>query len=312
MQQTTNTILMIRPINFRMNEQTAVNNYYQKVLDNLLPETVNVKAQNEFDRFVEKLEQVGVQVIVVNDTKETDTPDSIFPNNWISFHQNGTVGLYPMFAENRRLERREDIFEILETKGFVIKDIVDYTSAEEESVFLEGTGSLLLDRVHKKAYCALSPRADEDQFIEFCEDFDYMPIWFTANQTVNGKRVPIYHTNVMMCLGETFAVICLASIDDKKERKNVIQHLKENGKEIIDITEAQVNCFAGNMLQVKGVDNQLYLVMSQSAYDSLTNSQLEAFKKHNKAIVSSSLDTIEACGGGSARCMMAEIFLPKA
>jgi hypothetical protein len=312
MYQTTNTILMIRPVNFRMNEQTAVNNYYQKVLDNLLPETVNAKAQKEFDAFVEKLQKVGVQVIVVNDTKETDTPDSIFPNNWISFHQNGTVGLYPMFAENRRLERREDILEILESKGFLINDIVDYTSAEEESVFLEGTGSLLLDRVHKKAYCALSPRADEDLFIEFCEDFDYMPVWFIANQTVNGKRVPIYHTNVMMCLGETFAVICLSSIDDKKERKNVIQNLKENGKEIIDITEAQVNCFAGNMLQVKGSNDELYLVMSQSAYDSLTNSQLEVLKKHNKAIVSSSLDTIEACGGGSARCMMAEVFLPKA
>jgi hypothetical protein len=312
MQQTTNTILMIRPVNFRMNEQTAVNNYYQKVLDNLLPETVNAKAQKEFDGFVEKLQKVGIQVIVVNDTKDTDTPDAVFPNNWISFHQNGSVALYPMFAENRRLERREDILEILESKGFLIYDIVDYTSAEDEAVFLEGTGSLLLDRIHKKAYCALSPRADEDLFIEFCEDFDYMPVWFTANQTVKGKRVPIYHTNVMMCLGETFAVICLSSIDDKKERKNVIQHLKENGKEIIDITEAQVNCFAGNMLQVKGANDALYLVMSQSAYDSLTNSQLEVLKKHNKAIVSSSLDTIEACGGGSARCMMAEVFLPKA
>lgn len=312
MKQTANTILMIRPINFRMNEQTAVNNYYQQVLDNLLPETVNVKAQKEFDVFVEKLQQVGVNVIVVNDTKETDTPDSIFPNNWISFHQDGTVALYPMFAENRRLERREDILDILETKGFVINDIVDYTSAEDESVFLEGTGSLLLDRVNKKAYCALSPRADEDLFIEFCEDFDYMPVWFTANQTVNGKRLPIYHTNVMMCLGETFAVICLSSIDDKKERKLVVQHLKETGKEIIDITEDQVNCFAGNMLQVKGINDDLFLVMSQSAYDSLTDFQLRQLKKHNKAIVSSSLDTIEACGGGSARCMMAEVFLPKA
>jgi len=312
MKQTTNTILMIRPINFRMNEQTAVNNYYQKVLDNLLPETVNVKAQKEFDDFVEKLQQVGVYIVVIDDTKETDTPDSIFPNNWISFHQDGTVALYPMFAENRRLERREDILDILETKGFVINDVVDYTSAEEESVFLEGTGSLLLDRVNKKAYCALSPRADEDLFIEFCEDFDYMPVWFTANQTVNGKRLPIYHTNVMMCLGETFAVICLSSMDDKKERKLVVQHLKETGKEIIDITEDQVNCFAGNMLQVKGTNDDLYLVMSQSAYDSLTKFQIEQLEKHNKAILSSSLDTIEACGGGSARCMMAEVFLPKA
>lgn len=312
MQQTTNTILMIRPINFRMNEQTAVNNYYQKILDNLLPETVNKKAQQEFDAFVEKLQNIGVNVIVVNDSKAFDTPDSIFPNNWISFHQNGNVGLYPMFAENRRLERREDILETLESNGFLIKNIVDYTSGEEEDVFLEGTGSLLLDRVHGKAYCALSPRADEELFIEFCEDFEFTPIIFNANQTVNGMRKAIYHTNVMMCLGETFAVICLSSIDNKQERKNVIQHLKEDGKEIIDITEDQVNNFAGNMLQVKGANNELYLIMSQSAYDSLTISQIDALKKHNKAIVSSSLDTIEACGGGSARCMMAEVFLPKA
>ena len=311
MQQTTNTILMVRPVNFRMNEQTAVNNYYQKTIDNVLPETVNAKAQQEFDAFVKKLQDVGVNVIVVQDTLEPNTPDSIFPNNWISFHQNGNIGLYPMFAENRRFERREDILDILEEKGFVINQIVDYTDAETESVFLEGTGSLLLDRVHRKAYCALSPRADEDLLIEFCEDFEYTPVVFTANQTVNGKRMPIYHTNVMMALGETFAVICLASIDDKKERKNVIKHLKEDGKEIIDITESQVNSFAGNMLQVKGANNKLYLVMSQAAFDSLTKNQLETLKKHNTDIVASSLDTIETCGGGSARCMMAEVFLPQ-
>ncbi len=312
MQQTTNTILMVRPVSFRMNEQTAVNNYYQKELDSLLPAAVNAKAQKEFDDFVEKLRNSGVNVIVVNDIKENDTPDSIFPNNWVSFHENGTVGLYPMFAENRRLERREDILETLEADGFIIKDIVDYTSAEDESIFLEGTGSLLLDRIHRKAYCALSPRADEDLLIEFCEDFEYTPVIFTANQTVNEERKAIYHTNVMMCLGETFAVICLSSIDDKKERKNVIKHLKEDGKTIIDITENQVNNFAGNMLQVRGVNDDLYLIMSQSAYDSLSKYQLETLKKHNKNIISSPLDTIETCGGGSARCMMAEVFLPKA
>ncbi len=310
MQQTTNTILMIRPVNFRMNEQTAVNNYYQKVIDNLLPETVNTKAQQEFDAYVEKLKTIGVNVVVVNDTKEFDTPDSIFPNNWVSFHENGNVGLYPMFAKNRRLERREDVLIRLEEEGFTINQIVDYTSAEDEEVFLEGTGSVILDRVNRKAYCALSPRADEDLFIEFCEDFEYTPVIFTANQTVNADRMAIYHTNVMMCLGETFAVICLDSIDDKKERKNLINHLKENDKEIIDITEAQVNNFAGNMLQVKGVNDELYLIMSQAAYNSLTTSQIERLEKHTK-IMSSSLDTIEACGGGSARCMMAEVFLPK-
>ena len=215
-----------------------------------------------------------------------------------------------MFAENRRLERREDILETLEEKGFEINNIIDYTSAEEEQVFLEGTGSIILDRVNRKAYCALSPRADEDLFIEFCEDFEYTPVIFTSNQTVNGKRKAIYHTNVMMCIGETFAVICLSSIDDKKERKNVIKHLKEDGKEIIDITEKQVNNFAGNMLQVKAANNEPYLIMSQAAYDSLTVSQVKKIKNHTK-VLSSSLETIETCGGGSARCMMAEVFLPK-
>ncbi len=308
--QTTNTILMIRPINFRMNEQTAVNNYYQKVLSNLLPATVNNKAQIEFDAYAEKLRSFGVNVVVVSDTEEFDTPDSIFPNNWISFHQDGSVALYPMFAENRRLERREDVLESLETNGFLIENIIDYTSAESEQTFLEGTGSIILDRVNKKAYCALSPRADEDLFIEFCEDFEYTPVVFIANQTVESKREAIYHTNVMMCIAETFAVICLSSIDDKKERKNVMKHLKEDGKQIIDITEEQVNNFAGNMLQVRGKNDELFLVMSQAAYNCLTTSQIQRIENHCK-IISSSLDTIEACGGGSARCMMAEVFLPK-
>ena len=210
MLQTTNSILMIRPINFRMNEQTAVNNYYQKVLDNILPSSVNAKAQREFDAYVEKLKSFGVQVIVISDEENTDTPDSIFPNNWISFHENGTVGLYPMFAKNRRLERREDILDKLEEEGFIIKTTIDYSDAEKHDVFLEGTGSLLLDRINRKAYCALSPRADEDLLLEFCEDFEYTPVIFSANQTVNSKREAIYHTNVMMCLAETFAVICLA------------------------------------------------------------------------------------------------------
>ncbi len=310
MQQVTNTILMIRPVSFRMNEQTAVNNYYQKVLSNLTPENVQFKALQEFDNFVEKLRSKGVNVIVVNDIIEPDTPDSIFPNNWVSFHENGDVGLYPMFAKNRRLERREDILDTLESKGFEIMNIVDYTSAESEGVFLEGTGSLLLDRVNQKAYCALSPRADEDLFIEFCEDFEYTPVSFVAYQTVNNERLPIYHTNVMMCLAEDFAVICSDCIDDKKERKNVLNHLKEDGKEIITISEGQVTNFAGNMLQVLGENDKRYLVMSKSAYESLNKHQLNSIEKHCE-IIYSSLDTIEACGGGSARCMMAEVFLPK-
>jgi hypothetical protein len=301
---------MIRPVAFRMNEQTAVNNYYQKVLDGLLPSTVNAKAQLEFDVFVDKLRSVGVDVTVVDDVLNPDTPDSIFPNNWISFHENGDVALYPMFAENRRLERREDILDILEEKGFVINNIMDYTSAEEDGFFLEGTGSLVLDRENGKAYCALSPRADEELFIEFCEDFEFTPVIFEAFQTVNSERKLIYHTNVMMCLGETFAVICADCIDDKKERKMVLESLRGDEKEIILITEDQVNNFAGNMLEVKGTDDRRYLVMSTSAYQSLTKKQIAQLEEH-VTILSSSLDTIEACGGGSARCMMAEIFLPR-
>ncbi len=310
MKQTTNSILMIRPVAFRMNEQTAVNNYYQKVLDGLSPETVNAKAQKEFDTFVAKLRKVGVSVTVVQDTLEPNTPDSIFPNNWISFHESGDVALYPMFAENRRAERREDILDILEEEGFQINQIVDYTSAEEDNVFLEGTGSLLLDRENGKAYCALSPRADEEVMIEFCEDFELTPVIFEAFQTVNGERKLIYHTNVMMCLGDRFAVICADCIDDKKERKMVLDSLRGDDKEIILITEEQVNNFAGNMLEVKGKNEERFLVMSESAFKSLTKKQIAQIEAHVE-IIHSSLDTIEACGGGSARCMMAEIFLPK-
>ncbi|AWH83778.1 amidinotransferase [Flavobacterium album] len=310
MRQITDTLLMIRPVAFRMNEQTAVNNYYQKVMDNLLPETVNAKAQQEFDAFVEKLRAAGINVVVVDDTVDPDTPDSIFPNNWVSFHDNGDVALYPMFAENRRSERREDILDMLEDKGFNIENIVDYTSAEEDNIFLEGTGSIVLDRVNHKAYCALSPRADEELLIEYCEDFEFTPVIFEAFQTVNGERKNIYHTNVMMCIGDTFAVICADCIDDKKERKMVLENLRGDGKEIILLTEEQLNHFAGNMLQVQGANGKSYLVMSDSARQVLTKDQVAKIEKHTE-ILSSSLDTIEACGGGSARCMMAEVFLLK-
>ena len=308
MKQTTNTILMIRPKNFRMNEQTAVNNYFQEDVA-LKNAEINKKAQEEFDAYVFKLKSYGVNVVVISDTDDFDTPDAVFPNNWISFHEDGTVGVYPMFAENRRLERRLEILDVIEEKGFLIENIVDYTSAEEENLFLEGTGSIILDRTNRKAYCALSARADEDLFIEFCEDFEYTPVIFIANQTVDNKRVPIYHTNVMMCVAETFVVICLDAIDDKKEKKNILKHLKEDGKHVIDISEKQMHRFAGNMLQVQGANDELFLVMSKAAYDSLTQSQISKINNHSK-IIYSSLETIETCGGGSARCMMAEVFLP--
>ncbi len=300
---------MIRPVAYRMNEQTAVNNYFQEAM-NLSDAEINKRAQNEFDDFVQKLRAVGVQVIVENDILEMETPDSVFPNNWISFHENGDVALYPMFAENRRRERREDALIRLEKEGFFINSLIDYTTAEDEGLFLEGTGSLLLDRVNRKAYCALSPRANEDMVIEFCEDFEYTPVIFNAYQTVNGERLPIYHTNVLMALGEDISVICLDTIDAKSEKKNVIQNLKESGKEILKISETQMQHFAGNMLQVKGANDKNYMVMSTAAYQSLHPDQISVLENHGE-ILHSDLTTIETCGGGSARCMMAEVFLPK-
>ena len=221
------------------------------------------------------------------------------------------IALYPMFAENRRVERREDeVLELLMEKGFEADEIMDYSSAEEDEIYLEGTGSIILDRVNKIAYAAISPRTDEELFIEFCEDFEYSPVIFEAMQTVNGERMQIYHTNVMMCVGDEYAVICLSTLDDKVDKKNVVDHLKKSGKEIIDITEEQMHKFAGNMLQVGGMGASKYLVMSQTAFESLTQEQIAQIEKFNP-ILTVDIHTIETLGGGSARCMMAEVFLPK-
>ncbi|MBQ0148371.1 MAG: amidinotransferase [Flavobacteriaceae bacterium] len=308
-QQYTNTILMVEPVNFNYNPQTAVNNYFQNQVDDAA-EKIQQEALEEFRTMVSTLRSKGINVLTIKDTLTPHTPDSIFPNNWISFHEDGTVVMYPMYAENRRLERREeDVLEFLEEKGFNIIDVLDFSSAEEDEIFLEGTGSIILDRVNDLAYAAISQRTDEDLFIEFCEELEYTPVIFTANQTVNGERLPIYHTNVMMCIADKYAIICLNTIDDKKERKNVVENLKDYGKEIIAITEEQMHKFAGNMLQVGGM-GQSYLVMSQTAYDSLTSEQIEAIEKYNP-ILPVKIDMIEKLGGGSARCMMAEVFLPK-
>jgi len=309
MKQITNNIMMIQPVGFRYNEQTAVDNYYQQVLGDLTDEQTQEKALSEFNVFVDKLRNAGVNVVVVEDTEYPDTPDSIFPNNWVSFHENGIVGLYPMCAENRRYERREEIFDTLvEEHGFKIEEIKDFTEFEEHNKFLEGTGSMVLDRENNICYAAISVRTDEIAVMQFCEEFSYRPVCFTANQDVDGERMAIYHTNVMMCVADKFAVICLDSIDNKIEKENIIENLIECGKEIIEITEAQKHRFAGNMLQVMG--DKPYIVMSNSAYNSLSESQIKTIENHC-SILYSSLDTIEACGGGSARCMMAEIFLAK-
>lgn len=309
MEQITNSIMMIKPVGFRYNEQTAVNNYYQKVLDDLTPDKIQENALREFNVLVEKLQSIGLNIVVIEDDKESDTPDSIFPNNWVSFHNDGMVGLYPMCAENRRDERRGDILDTLvDEYGFAIEGIKDFTEFEDYDKFLEGTGSMVLDRENKICYAAISIRTDEIAVMQFCEEFGYRPVSFTANQDVDGERMAIYHTNVMMCIGDTFAVICLDTIDNAIERENVIENLEETEKEIIEITEAQKHRFAGNMLQVMG--DRSYVVMSSSAYSSLTAEQRNTIEKYSP-ILYSSLDTIEACGGGSARCMMAEIFLPK-
>ena len=308
MGQATNSILMIRPINFGYNEDTAKDNHYQ--IKNLIIKNLNERAQKEFDNMVENLKQNGISIHVFQDDENDYTPDSIFPNNWISFHENGDVVLYPMCAENRRLERRPEVLEFLEGEGFTISNIIDYSSAESENKFLEGTGSMILDRENRVAYCSISNRSNEDLFIEFCEDFEFTPVLFNSFQSVGNDRLPIYHTNVMMCIAKDYVIICLDSIDNKKQRKNISDFINGSGKKLIEISEKQVESFAGNMLELINENGESVLVMSKSAEDSLNENQKNTITKYSR-IVSCDINTIEVCGGGSARCMMAEIFLPK-
>lgn len=307
--QITNEIMMIRPVAFHMNEQTAVNNYYQKSEEGTSQEKLQQEAVKEFDAFVEKLRAEGVNVTVFEDTLDPATPDSIFPNNWISFHSDGTIRLFPMFAENRRLERRDDILDALDEQ-FSIENVVSFTEWESKGAYLEGTGSLLLDRQNMIAYAAISNRTMLEPLNDFCEESGYEPVTFHANQSVGGKRLPIYHTNVMMCLGEQFAVVCLDSIDDDEERESLEDSLTRTNKEIIEISEEQKEQFAGNLLQVIGKGDQRLVVMSSAAFHSLNKDQVSNISKHGE-ILHSDIGIIEKLGGGSARCMMAEVFLPK-
>jgi len=308
MRQSTNSILMIRPNNFGFNEETANDNHYQN--KEFFESNSNENAQKEFDNMVKNLKQNGISVHVFQDDDINYTPDSIFPNNWISFHENGDIGLYPMYAKNRRLERRKEVLEFLEERGFGIENIVDYSGAESENKFLEGTGSMILDRENRIAYCSISNRSNEDLFIDFCEDFEFTPVLFNSYQSVGDERLPIYHTNVMMCVTMSYVVICLDAIDDKKQRKNVCEFIKKSEKELINISENQVEKFAGNMLELLNDKGESVLVMSKSAENSLSENQKNTITNYSK-IISSDINTIELCGGGSARCMMAEIFLPK-
>jgi len=300
--QTTNHILMIRPVDFKFNEQTAGNNKFQVAS---AQNNVQAQALKEFDGFVALLRKNEVDVTVINDTLQPETPDSIFPNNWISFHNNGEIILYPMFSENRRSERRQDILENLD-RDFNIQKITDLSPYEQEGIFLEGTGSLVLDRDNKVAYACLSIRTNEKVLEDFCSRSDYTAIVFNA---ADGTGFPIYHTNVMMCIGDKFAVVCFESIPNPQEKEKVRESLSKSGKEIIEISLEQMNRFAGNMLQVSNKMGESLLVMSEQAYLSLKKEQITTLEKYSKLIYAP-LYTIEKNGGGSARCMLAEIHLP--
>lgn len=306
--QTASTVLMVEPIAFGYNSQTAENNYFQieqKDAD------IQKKALQEFNSFAAKLRSKGVKVVTVQDTLEPHSPDSIFPNNWVSFHENGKAVFYPMFAPNRRVERRTDILDTLRSEGFSIENVEDFSHFENEEKYLEGTGSMIFDHDYKIAYGSVSLRLDEELFRKFCAEFGFTPVVFHSFQNVGDQRLPIYHTNVMMCVAKEFVVICLDCIDDEMEREKVQEVIKSTNKELIEISEDQLQQFAGNMLQVQNEAGEKFLVMSETAYKSLTSDQIQRIENHCE-IIHADLNTIETNGGGSARCMLAEVFLPKA
>ncbi|MFM9905321.1 MAG: citrulline utilization hydrolase CtlX [Pyrinomonadaceae bacterium] len=301
--QTTSNILLIRPVCFGFNDETAESNAFQvKVKETA--QSIREIVSLEFDRVAEELRSAGVNLFVFDDTPFPAKPDAIFPNNWVSFHADGTVILYPMFAENRRHERREYIIDAL-AKQFRVKNIVDFSGYEKQNKFLEGTGSIVFDHVNRIAYASLSARTHRDVLVAVCEHLRYKPVSFHSHDS-DGKV--IYHTNVMMCVGNDFAVICLESISDQLERERVSHSLRESGHQLVDITFEQVSNFAGNALSVTATGGRKILLLSQRAFDSLTPDQIQSIEMH-VAIIPLAIETIETVGGGSVRCMMAEIFL---
>mgnify|MGYP003574892150 CR=1 FL=1 len=300
--QTTSHILMIRPVDFKFNEQTAGDNKFQVASEQ---DNVQKKALAEFDGFVDILRANGVDVTVISDTLEPSTPDSIFPNNWVSFHEDGTVFLYPMYSPNRREERRRDILDEL-GKTFEVGHLTDLSFFEQQHLFLEGTGSMVLDRANKIAYACLSIRTDKEVLDNFAMLSGYEVVAF---QAIDENNFPIYHTNVMMCIGEKFAVVCLDSIKYTEDKIAVLESFKATNKTVIDISFDQMNHFAGNMLEVQSKDGESLLVMSEQALKSLHGTQITALSAFSK-IVTAPIYTIEQNGGGSARCMLAEIYLP--
>ncbi len=305
--QAPGSIMMIRPSNFGYNPLTAQSNAFQVKDATNTPGEISRAAQQEFDRFHDLLKKHNINVIVMEDRPGTILPDSVFPNNWISLHHDGTVVLYPMMAENRRLERRMDILPYLQNKyGFSIIRILDYTNHEVDGQYLEGTGSVVFDYVNRIAYANRSDRTDEVVFRKLCADLDYNGVFFDA---VDPDGNNIYHTNVMMCLGTGFVVICLDAIPNESMRLMLLQSFEESGHEVVDINFRQLNHFAGNMIEVMDKDKQPVIIMSESAFHSLRADQKKRLSIHG-TILFSPIPQIQKYGGGSARCMIAGIYLP--
>ena len=310
MKQITSNLILIRPKHFNFNKETAENNHFQKEEKNITEIEIRDKAINEFNSFSKLLTKKGIGIKIFNDRDNIITTDSVFPNNWISFHENGDVFLYPMYSKNRRKERRSDIVKELINMGYYVKSTIDLTHYEKENKFLEGTGSMVLDRENKICYAAVSERTHHNLLIEFSEKTEFELVSFKSYQSVGNERKEIYHTNVIMCIADKYAIICLESVDNKKEKEKIIEKLKDTNKRIIKISEDQCSKFAGNMLQVENVKNEKFLIMSESAYNSLDDKQIATINEFNE-IIYSDLKTIEKLGGGSARCMIAENFLRK-
>ncbi len=304
--QTTDTILMVRPANFGYNAQTATNNSFQNSEGATNYEAIKAQAQAEFEGLASRLREVGVNVVIVEDTQTPVKPDAVFPNNWVSFHDDGQVFLYPMYAENRRLERRRDVVESLNDR-FEVTNITDLSLHEADSRFLEGTGSMIIDRENQVIYACISPRTEESLFYQYCDAVNYQPVVFHSVDRSGGD---IYHTNVVMALGETFVVICMETVKDTAERDLLYQCFEDTAKEVVEISLEQLEHFAGNMLQVRNTQGDTFLVMSEQAFKSLTPAQISQIEEHTQ-ILHAPLYTIETFGGGSARCMLAELFLPK-
>lgn len=307
--QAASALLMVRPAEFRYSDQGAESNHFQQAPGN--DEDVHAKALEEFNELVERLRMASIEVLIHDEEIDISSPDSIFPNNWFSTHNNGRVVLYPMRSWARRKEREGRALDLLASSGFKLLMRTDHSAWEDQNKFLEGTGSLVLDRIHRKAYACISPRTDRQVLEQYCSELGYDPVPFYASDNVDGERKPIYHTNVLLSIAEQYAVICTDAFDDPISMSTVMDLLRMSGKELIEISAEQMHAFAGNILQVKNTEGLPITVMSSSAYGAFTEQQLERLRAYGE-VLHSPIPTIERVGGGSVRCMLAEVFLPKA